>query len=281
MPYTHLLYEIDGPIAYLTLNRPESLNALNLALVRDLQQAMVDVTADTAVRVVVLAGAGRAWSAGYDLKQHANDPVVGAARWRAILRDDVAMTLAVWDCPKPVIAQVHGYCLGGACELAAICDLTVAAEDAIFGEPEVRMGSGPVSLILPYLLGSKKARELLYTGDTIDAAQALALGLVNRVVPRDRLRAETRALALKIARTPPEIIALTKAPLNRVFDLMGLREAFAANVDASAILNAAELPEQRDFERIASEQGLKAALAWRDSRFGESVANSVQQTAEP
>ena len=280
MPYTHLLYETDGPIAYLTLNRPEALNALNQALVRDLRQAMADIAADAAVRVAVLAGAGRAWSAGYDLKQHADDPVVGAVRWRAILRDDVAMTLAVWDCPKPVIAQVHGYCLGGACELAAICDLTVAAEDAIFGEPEVRLGSGPVSLILPYLLGSKKARELLYTGDTIDAAQALTLGLVNRVVPRERLQAETRALALKIARTPPEIIALTKAPLNRVFELMGLREAFAANVDASAILNAAELPEQREFERITGAQGLKAALAWRDSRFGESVAGGTE-TRQP
>lgn len=269
MPYTHLRYEIEGPIAYLTLNRPESLNALNQALVADLRRAMADVAADATVRVAVLAGAGRAWSAGYDLKQHADDPVVGAARWRAILADDVAMTLAIWDCPKPIIAQVHGYCLGGACELAALCDLTVASEDAVFGEPEVRMGSGPVSLILPYLLGSKKARELLYTGDTIDASEALALGLVNRVVPRDQLHAETRTLALKIARTPPEIIALTKGPINRVFELMGLRAAFAANVDASAILNGADLPEQREFERVLHARGLKAALAWREGRFAE------------
>ena len=195
--------------------------------------------------------------------------MVDALRWRYILAGDVAVTLAVWACPKPVIAQVHGYCLGGACELAALCDLTVAAEDAIFGEPEVRFGSGPVSLILPYVLGSKKARELLYTGDIIDAREALALGLVNRVVPRERLAAETRELALKIARTPTEIIKLTKAPINRVFELMGLREAFAANVDASAILNGADLPEQREFDRIVREQGLKAALAWRDSRFAD------------
>jgi enoyl-CoA hydratase len=267
MPYTHLLYEQDGPIAYLTLNRPEALNALNEALVQDIMQAMAAIASDAAVRVAILAGAGRAWSAGYDLKQHADDPVVGAARWRGILAADVAMTLAVWDCPKPVIAQVHGYCLGGSCELAAMCDLTVAADDAVFGEPEVRMGSGPVSLILPYLLGSKKARELLYTGDTIGADEALALGLVNRVVPRAQLQQETRALALKIARTPPEVIALTKAPINRVFELMGLRQALAANIDASAILNGADLPEQREFDQIFRAQGLKAALAWRDSRF--------------
>lgn len=274
MPYTHLLYERDGPIAYLTMNRPESLNALNHALVEDLRQAMLDVAADEQARVAVIAGAGRAWSAGYDLKEEAAEEISGPVQWRDVLAADVRMTLSVWDCPKPVIAQVHGYCLAGACELAALCDLTVAADDAVFGEPEVRYGSGPVSLILPYLLGSKKARELLYTGDTVDAREALSLGLVNRVVPRERLAAETRALALKIARTPPEIIKLTKGPINRVFELMGLREAFAANVDASAMLNGAELPEQQQFDRIAREQGLKAALAWRDSRFGETVATS-------
>jgi len=273
--YTHLLVERDGPILYLTMNRPESLNALNHALVEDIRRAVIEVADDAQTRVVVLAGAGRAWSAGYDLKEEAAEEINGPVRWQQVLAEDVRMTLAVWDCPKPVIAQVHGYCLAGACELAAMCDITVASEDAIFGEPEIRYGSGPVSLILPYLIGSKKARELLYTGDTVGAREALALGLVNRVVPRDMLALETRALAIKIARTPPEIIKLTKGPINRVFELMGLREAFAANVDASAMLNGAELPEQREFDRIAREQGLKAALAWRDSRFGEVLARGA------
>lgn len=272
MGYTHLLYEQVGPIAHFTLNRPESLNALNHALVMDIRRAMDDVAANDQIRVAVIAGAGRAWSAGFDLKEEAADKITGPAAWRTILAEDVRMSMAVWDCPKPVIAQVHGYCLAGACELAAMCDMTIASDDAIFGEPEIRYGSGPVSLILPYLLGSKKARELLFTGDTIDAREAQTLGLVNRVVARARLEEETRALALKIARTPTEIIKLTKAPINRVFELMGLREAFAANVDASAILNGAELPEQQEFDRIAREQGLKAALSWRDNRFGETLA---------
>lgn len=267
MTYAHMLYETDGPIAYLTFNRPESLNAINQAMARDLCRAMEDIARDPAVRVAVIRGAGRAWSAGHDLKQHADDPITTALGWRPVLIEDVAMDLSVWDCPKPVIAQVHGYCLGGACDLAAMCDLTVASDDAVFGEPEVRMGSGPVTMILPYLLGSKKARELLYMGETIDAREAQALGLVNRVVPRDQLEAETRSLALKIARTPPEIIALTKGPINRVFELMGLRAAFAANIDASSILNAADLPELRAFTAIYREKGLKAALAWRDALF--------------
>lgn len=282
MPYAHMLYETDGPIAYLTFNRPQSLNAINQAMARDLCRAMDDVARAPDVRVAVIRGAGRAWSAGHDLKQHADDPITSALGWRPILIEDVAMDLSVWDCPKPVIAQVHGYCLGGACDLAAMCDLTVAAEDAVFGEPEVRLGSGPVTMILPYLLGSKKARELLYTGDTIDAREALASGLVNRVVPRDRLDAETRALALKVARTPPEIIALTKAPINRVFELMGLRQACAANVDASAMLNAVDVPELREFSRIYKEEGLKAALAWRDGMFAERGAGAAsQQTDQP
>lgn len=267
MTYAHMLYETDGPIAYLTFNRPESLNAINQAMARDLCRAMDDIARDPAVRVAIIRGAGRAWSAGHDLKQHADDPITNALGWRAVLLEDVAMDLSVWDCPKPVIAQVHGYCLGGACDLAAMCDLTVASEDAVFGEPEVRLGSGPVTMIFPYLLGSKKARELLYTGETIDAREAQALGLVNRVAPRVELEAQTRALALSIARTPPEIIALTKAPINRVFELMGLRAAFAANTDASSILNGADLPELRAFNRIYKEQGLKAALAWRETLF--------------
>lgn len=269
MSYAHMLYETDGPIAYLTFNRPDSLNAINQAMARDVCRAMEDIARNPDVRVAIIRGAGRAWSAGHDLKQHADDPITSALGWRPILAEDVAMDLAVWDCPKPVVAQVHGYCLGGACDLAALCDLTIASDDAIFGEPEVRMGSGPVTMILPYLLGSKKARELLYTGETVDAHGARAIGLVNRVVPRDQLQAETRALALKIARTPPEIVTLTKAPINRVFELMGLRDACAANIDASAILNGADLPELRAFNRIYKEQGLRAALAWRDTLYAE------------
>jgi enoyl-CoA hydratase/carnithine racemase len=148
------------------------------------------------------------------------------------------------------------------------CDIIVSTESGRFGEPEIRYGSGPVTLLMPFVLGQKKTAELLFTGDAITAAEAERLGLVNRVVPGDELEAAVDELACKIAPTPLPVLRLTKLALVRAFEAMGLRNAVAANLDLSAILNAADTPEQREFDRIVSEQGLKAALAWRDSRYG-------------
>ena len=149
------------------------------------------------------------------------------------------------------------------------CDLVVATEDARFGEPEIRFGSGPVTLLMPFVLGEKKTNELLLTGDTIDAAKAERRGLVNRVVPDDELDQAVDELVRKIAPTPLPVLRLTKLALVRAAEAGGLREAVAANLDLSAILNATETPEGQEFARISAEQGLKAALAWRDSRYGE------------
>jgi enoyl-CoA hydratase/carnithine racemase len=147
------------------------------------------------------------------------------------------------------------------------CDLVVAAEDARFGEPEIRYGSGPVALLMPFVLGQKKTNELLLTGDTIDAAEAHRVGLVNRVVPGDELEQAVTELVRKIAPTPLATLRLTKIALTRAYEAMGLRAAVSANLDLSAILNAAESPEQKEFDLIAAERGLKAALAWRDSCY--------------
>jgi len=146
--------------------------------------------------------------------------------------------------------------------------MIVAAEDARFGEPEIRYGSGPVTLLMPFVLGQKKTNELLFTGDTIPAEEAIRLGLVNRVVAADRLEAEAEALAEKVARTPLPVLSLTKQALTRAYEAMGLRQAVAANLSLSALLNAADTPEQQEFDKIAAERGLKAALDWRDERHG-------------
>lgn len=175
--------------------------------------------------------------------------------------------MRVWSCPKPTIAVVQGYCLAGACEIAMACDMIIAADDTKFGEPEIQYGSGPVTLLMPFILGQKKTNELLFTGDKIDAEQALALGLVNKVVPRDELDSTARELALRIAPTPLAVLRLTKQALNRAYEAKGLRTAVNANVDISAILNGANTPEQQEFDKVAAEQGLKAALAWRDERY--------------
>ncbi len=258
----------------LVLDRPAKLNALNIALTDALEAAILDAGRDPGVRVVVIAGAGRAFSAGYDLAEEVAHEPENVVQWRELLARDVRITLAVWRCPKPVIAQVHGYALAGGLELAMACDLVVAAEGTRFGEPEIRYGSAPVTLLMPYLVGQKKTRELLLTGDLIDAAEAERIGLVNRVVPEDRLAAEVDALADRLARTPPEVIAPTKLMLNRAMEAAGFLTAVEAGVDLGAIINAADTPEQREWDAIVRRDGLKAALAWRDRRYEERLADS-------
>ena len=263
-----VLYEARGPAAWITLNRPEKLNALNGAVVDGLFAAMRSALADDDIKVVVLTGAGRAFSAGYDISEEVSSEIEGAERWHRLLERDVDLAMELWSLQKPTIAAVRGWCLAGACELAMACDLIVAAEDARFGEPEIRYGSGPVALLMPFVLGQKKTNELLFTGDAIDAAEAHRLGLVNRVVPGDELDAAVTELVRRIAPTPLPTLRLTKLALNRAYEAMGLRAAVHANLDLSAILNSVDSPEQREFDRIAAEQGLKAALAWRDERYG-------------
>jgi enoyl-CoA hydratase len=149
------------------------------------------------------------------------------------------------------------------------CDLIVAGQSASFGEPEIRYGSGPVTLLMPFVLGQKKTNELLFTGDVIDAETALRAGMINRVVPDEEIDAEVEGFVRKIAPTPLPVLRLTKIALLRAYEAMGLRQAVGANLDLSAMLNAADTPEQREFMDIVKSQGLKAALAWRDTRYGE------------
>jgi enoyl-CoA hydratase len=263
----------------LTLNPPAKLNALSAELVAALAAAVEAAAADPAVRVIALAGAGRAFCAGYDLSEEAEGEIAGPVAWRALLAADVAATMRLLDCPKPIIAQVHGYALAGGLELAMACDLVVAAEGTKLGEPEIRYGSAPVALLMPYLIGQKKTRELLMTGDLIDAVEAERIGLVNRVVPAERLAGEVDALADRLARTPPEVMAPTKRMLNRAMDAMGLREAIEMGIDLGAIINAADTPEQREWDAIVRRDGLKAALAWRDRRYEERLAEGGRRGA--
>jgi enoyl-CoA hydratase len=261
-------YEVAAPAARITLNRPDKLNALSYALVDGLRDALVRAGADDEVKVVVLRGAGRAFSAGYDLSEEVEDQIESADAWHHVLSKDVSVTLELLRLPKPTIAAVHGWCLAGGCDLAMACDMILAAEDARFGEPEIRYGSGPVTMLMPFLIGQKKTNELLFTGDTIDAVEAERIGLINRVVPADRLEDEVDALIAKIAPTPLAVLRYTKLGVLRAYDAMGLGQAVAANLDLSAILNASNTPEQREFDAIATRDGLKAALAWRDDRYG-------------
>jgi enoyl-CoA hydratase len=263
-----LLQEDLGSVRRLTMNRPAALNALNAELTDALSAAIQRAGSDDDVSVVILRGAGRAFCAGYDLNEDASGGVLDARHWHEDLAHATDRMLEILDCPKPVIASIHSYCLAGGTDLMLACDLAVAADDAYFGYVDVRFGSGVVSMFLPWVIGVRAAKELLFTGeDRVSADDALRIGLVNRVVPRDRLDDATMELAEEIAKNEPFVVQTTKRSVNRAWDVAGFRAAMAANTELDVMIETANLPARDEFRRITQEQGLKAAIAWRDARF--------------
>lgn len=256
----------EGPVAVLTLNRPDKLNAITPEMMAGLDRALDEAEADEAVRAIVLEGAGRAFSAGFDLE---------AGEWgditsiRREMQSDLRLILRFWHSPKPTIAALHGYCLGGALELALACDLTVASEHCRLGEPEVRFGSGIVALLLPWITGPKQAKELLLAGsDRLSARRAYDMGLVNQVVPEGRHREAALTLAREIAANDAVAVRLTKLAVNRSYEVMGFGQALDQALELGAIAEATETPESKAFNEILARDGAKAALAWRAKRAG-------------
>ena len=272
MAFQNVIYERRDAVAYLTLNRPGKLNALNAGMVSDLQEALDVVAADPDVRVAIITGAGRAFSAGFDITPDPDAPSPHKGTpdiWRGHLQELIDTFMKVWDCPKPVIAAVNGYALGGACELVQVCDVKIASDRAVLGEPEIRAGFGPPLLITPYSVNLAAAKELLLTGDTVDAHEAARLGLVNRVVPHDDLMAECERVARKICLISQVGIKMTKVAVNRALENMGFLNAVSQNLELMTIFDTSTSPEQDEFNAIAAEKGLRAALNWRDARFRE------------
>lgn len=210
-----VLYETRDGIAHIRLNRPHRLNAMVPQLMRDLHEALQGATRDPDVRVVILSGEGRAFCAGDDLQESAKGSG-GIAEIRRFVHEIQQVTVDIKTMRKPVIAAVHGYALGGGCELALDCDLVVAAEDARFGFPETGVGlfvTGGVTHLLPRAVGLAKAKELIMTGEYVDGREAARLGLVNRVVPRAEVLTVAEALAAKIMGKAPLAIELAKTAL--------------------------------------------------------------------
>ena len=267
-PEPVVLVENIGSVRRLTMNRPNALNALNHDLTQGLSAEIRAAGDDDDVSVVILRGAGRAFCAGYDLTEDADEGELDAKTWHASLAASVQDMVDILECPKPVIASVQSYCLAGGTDLMLACDLAVAADDAKFGYVDVRFGSGVVSMFLPWVVGVRAAKEMLFTGeDRIPAEEALRIGLVNRVVPRDQLDDATLALAEEIAKNEPFVVQTTKRAVNRVWEVAGFRAAMAANVELDVMIETANLPARDEFRRITAEQGLKAAIAWRDAKF--------------
>jgi enoyl-CoA hydratase len=267
MPGPLVLSERRGAVALLTLNRPDKLNAINVPVIEALDAALDAAEADDAVRAIVVAGAGRAFSAGFDLDMGVGEGKPDPADVRRALENDFRVIMRFWDSPKPTIAAVHGYCLGSAMELALACDLTLAAEDCRFGEPEVRFGSGIVALLLPWLAGPKAAKYLLLTGeDRATAVEMQAMGLVNRVVPAAALLEEAIALAARIAGNDTQAVRLTKLAINRSLDIGGMRQALLAALETDIVIETNETAESREFNEILKRDGARAAIAWRAGR---------------
>lgn len=265
MPPSTIEFEKRGAVAEIRLNRPDKLNAVNGAMSGELCAAFDDAENDDEVRVIILSGNGRAFSAGFDLNFDERDPGISEHdHVRRELERAFDLIMRIWDCPKPTIAAVHGYCLGSSMEISAVCDITIAADDCRFGAPEVRFGSGIVCMVLPWIIGVKNAKEMLLEGSNdIDAARAAAIGLANRVVDASELMKEARAQANEIALNDPLAVRLTKKAINHALETAGMRDALRAALETDIEIETTETPESRAFNDILATRGTKAALAWR------------------
>lgn len=268
--FQSIVYEVADHIAQLTLNRPERLNALNKAALEEINQAMDQAEADDTVRVIVVSGAGRAFSSGFDLKAQMEQRPEGAKLWRDILDLDFDTTMRFWNSPKPTIAAVHGACLAGAFELAMACDITIAAEDAVFGEPELKFGAGIVTMLLPWMTSPKQAKRIILSADDrIAARDALAMGLVSRVVAPGTQLTEALRTARGIALMDPVLVAETKKALNRTYEIQGMPTALKVALDIDHGIESHGCPDKRAFMDVARERGMREAIAWRDARFAK------------
>lgn len=273
-----VLYEIRGAVAWVTLNRPETSNAQNVALLRALNEAYDRAMKDDDVKVVVLRGNGKHFSAGHDIGSpgrdidkpfehlatpwypHENKPGAEAAFVREA--DAYLGLCRRWrELPKPTIAMVHGACIAGGLMLAWSCDLIVASDDAFFADPVVKMGIPGVEYFAhPYVMGPRKAKEFLFCGGRMSAQEAHQIGMINRVVPRDALEAEVTALATRISKMPRFGLSLTKMAINQAEDRMGLRDTMDAVYGLHHLAHAHNSLSSVDYIAGQSVQSMKKGL---------------------
>ena len=263
---------VDDPAPHvrrLTLNRPEKRNALSHQLRAEIMAALQAADQDPDIRVMIVRGAGTSFSAGYELGD-GNDGVDmphftsgGDSQWP---RHVTETWMSIWDLSKPVIAQVHGYCLAGGSELATGCDLVYVAHDAQMGYPAVRFGV-PDMHFHAWMLGMRAAMEMMITGDSISGDEAVRLGWANRAFDEADLDKEVLAVAQRVARTPTDIVSLNKRTVHRAMDIMGMRAGIRSGTELCTLGTKAATFE--DFIENAREKGLTKALRERDAPFGD------------
>lgn len=244
LDYSDIAFEVHGPIARISFNRPHARNAQSRRLLDEMDDAFARAELDPAIRAVILSGKGPHFSAGHDLKeaQKLRGNATVEERWEYEEQRFYKYCLRVLDYPKPTIAEVRGGCIAAAFMLANVCDLIVASEDAFFSDAVTHTFAvnGLEVLIHPWVLGMRKTKEFLFTGSNMTAAEALAAGMVNRVVPGDRLEAETMALGKRIALAEPFALRLLKRSLNRTQEVQGLRVALNAHFDTHQLSHVTE-----------------------------------------
>ncbi|MFZ5836393.1 MAG: crotonase/enoyl-CoA hydratase family protein [Pseudomonadota bacterium] len=278
--YKNILYETENGRARIILNRPQKRNALSGELLRELRDALWEADDDTSIHAVVLKGAGSCFSSGHDLSPGKEERTPGKSyRANRDLDDEIwEMTqqqrckLTLFDMHKPVIAQVHGYCIAGATDIALLCDMVIAADDAIFAVTPARLMAALPTQMWLYHLGPQRAKRLLLTGDSITGKEAEAIGLALKSVPLAQLDAEVEGLLDKMAQIDPAVLAANKRIVNLGLEMMGARTMQRIAVENNA--RSRRSPTAEKLGRDMREKGLKQALRAGGGRFGDAAAES-------
>jgi enoyl-CoA hydratase len=267
--YVHIVVDEPAPLVRrITLNRPEKRNALNNVLRGEIFDALHRADIDDGVRVSIIRGAGSCFSAGYDLSAdlRVDRPYFTAGGDASWPRHVVQGWFDIWDLAKPVIAQVHGYCLAGGSELATACDLVYVAEDAQIGYPPVRLMSPPDLQFHPWLLGMRNAMELMLTGDALSGREAVRVGFANRAFAAMELDQRVLEIAERVAKIPTELQQINKRSVHRAMEIMGMRAAIRAGTELQAL--AFHQPASIEY-RQELKRGVTDALTGRDRQFGD------------
>ena len=275
--YNVILYDVKDHIAHITLNRPEKMNALSWELRQEIVRALKEAERDDGVGCVIIKGAGRAFSAGYDIspvQPSPNRPPGGIyisemldGVTGAMIHERKDIWMNIWNLHKVVIAQVHGYCLAGGSELANMCDLFFVADDALIGYPPVR-GLGTVETnYFPWKLPMSKAKFMTLTGKPITGKEAAEWGMATASFPAEQLEEETEKIALGLTSINVDLLAISKRKINRAYEIMGFRTALdiADDIGVTGYFR----PTGGQFTRIAREQGLRAAMLWQNGPWGD------------
>lgn len=265
-----IVFSVSDNIAHLRLNRPHRLNAIDSVMLDELDAVMSQVQNDLDIRALVISGEGQSFCSGFDLKEDVEiqQTTSGADAWRKPLEHDLNVMMAFWTSRVPTIAAVHGYCLGGGCEIALACDITVAETNSMFGEPEVKFGSGIVFMILPWIVGPKRAKEIILLGrDRLSADEAQQFGMINRIVGENSALTEAMSIAEQLVLIDPYVLGMTKLAINRTFDAMGFRQAVSMALELDIQIEGYDAPEAVEFADRVRAKGLPSAVRWRDGRF--------------